>query len=84
MVLSRSRTSGRSAGLRSTYSSSRSIIVGASDNLGELPRERPIAYQDVLATMYHVLGIDYNKTYLNEANRPVAIINYGTPIREIL
>jgi hypothetical protein len=34
--------------------------------------------------MYHVLGIDYTKTYLNEANRPVAIINYGEPIREIL
>lgn len=62
----------------------RGAIVGASDRLGELPRERPIPYQDVLATMYHVLGIDYTKTYLNEANRPVAIINYGEPIREIL
>ncbi|HZZ81147.1 MAG TPA: DUF1501 domain-containing protein [Gemmataceae bacterium] len=62
----------------------RGMILGASDRLGELPRERPIPYQDVLATMYHVLGIDYTKTYLNEANRPVAIINYGEPIREIL
>lgn len=62
----------------------RGAILGASDSLGELPRERPIPYQDVLATMYHVLGIDYTKTYLNEANRPVAIINYGEPIREIL
>lgn len=62
----------------------RGVILGASDNLGELPRERPIPYQDVLATMYHLLGIDYTKSYLNEANRPVAIINYGEPIREIL
>lgn len=62
----------------------RGAILGASDRLGELPRERPIPYQDVLATMYHVLGIDYTKTYLNEANRPVSIINYGEPIREIL
>lgn len=62
----------------------RGVILGASDSLGELPKERPIPYQDVLATMYHVLGIDYTKTYLNEANRPVAIINHGEPIREIL
>ena len=58
----------------------RGVIVGASDNLGELPRERPIAYQDVLATMYHLLGIDFTKSYLNEANRPVAIVNYGQPV----
>jgi hypothetical protein len=62
----------------------RGAIVGASDRLGELPHDRPIPYQDVLATMYHVLGIDHTKTYLNEANRPVAIINHGEPIREIL
>jgi hypothetical protein len=62
----------------------RGVILGASDRLGELPHERPIPYQDVLATMYHVLGIDYTRSYLNEANRPVAIINHGEPIREIL
>ncbi len=62
----------------------RGIILGASDALGELPKERPIGIQDVYATMYHLLGIDYTKSYLNEANRPVQIVNYGEPIREIL
>src|SRR5262245_31274246 len=62
----------------------RGIILGASDPLGELPKERPIGIQDVYATMYHLLGIDYTKSYLNEANRPVQIINYGEPIAEIL
>jgi hypothetical protein len=62
----------------------RGIILGASDALGELPKERPIGIQDVYATMYHILGIDYTKSYLNEANRPVQIVNYGEPIREIL
>lgn len=62
----------------------RGFILGASDSLGELPKDRPISLQDVYATMYHLLGIDYTKSYLNEANRPVPIINYGEPIREIL
>lgn len=62
----------------------RGVILGESDPLGELPRERPISIQDVYATMYHLLGIDYTKSYLNEANRPVPIVNYGDPIVEIL
>jgi hypothetical protein len=60
------------------------IILGSSDALAELPKERPISHQDVLATMYHLLGIDYTKSYMNEANRPVQILNIGQPIREIL
>ncbi len=62
----------------------RGFILGASDPLGERPKERPIDIQDVYATMYHLLGIDYTKSYLNEANRPVQIINYGKAIDEIL
>lgn len=62
----------------------RGFILGTSDALGELPKERPVALQDVYATMYHLLGIDSQKSYLNEANRPVPIINYGKPILEIL
>lgn len=62
----------------------RGLILGASDPLGELPKERPISIQDVYATMYHQLGIDFTKNYLNEANRPVPIVNYGQPIEEVL
>jgi hypothetical protein len=62
----------------------RGFILGSSDALGELPKERPISIQDVYATMYHLLGIDHTKSYLNEANRPVPIVNYGEPIQEIL
>ena len=60
------------------------VILGESDALGEAPKTRPISHQDVLATIYHQLGIDYRKTYVNEARRPVEILNYGQPIREIL
>jgi hypothetical protein len=60
------------------------IILGESDSLAENPKTRPIGHQDVLATIYHQLGIDYRKTYFNEANRPVEILNYGQPIKEII
>jgi len=59
-------------------------ILGESDALAEYPRSRPISHQDVLATVYHQLGIDYRKTFFNEAQRPVEILNYGRHIEEIL
>ncbi|HEX7446203.1 MAG TPA: DUF1501 domain-containing protein [Pirellulales bacterium] len=60
------------------------IVLGESDPLAEAPRVRPISHQDVLATIYHQLGIDFHKSYVNEANRPVEILNYGQVIREIV
>ena len=62
----------------------RGVILGSSDALAELPKDRPISHQDVLATMYHILGVDYGQSYLNEAQRPVQVLNTGEPIREIL
>jgi hypothetical protein len=60
------------------------VILGESDPLGEAPKTRPISHQDVLATIYHQLGIDYRNAYFNEAGRPVEILNYGQAIGEIL
>jgi hypothetical protein len=62
----------------------RGIVLGESDPRAEFPKERPTTPQDVLATMYHLLGIDRHKTFTNDANRPVEILNYGEPIHEIL
>jgi uncharacterized protein DUF1501 len=62
----------------------RGIVLGESDARAEFPKERPISPQDVLATMYQQLGIDQTKNYVNDADRPVPILNYGDPIREII
>jgi len=59
-------------------------VLGSSDARAEAPKERPVSPQDVLATMYEKLGIDRSKSYKNEADRPVEILNYGTPIPEII
>jgi len=62
----------------------RGIVLGESDARAEYPKERPVSPQDVLSTMYHLLGIDQTKSYVNDADRPVPILNYGDPIKELL
>ena len=58
--------------------------IGVTDARAEYPRERPISPEDVLSTMYHVLGVDQNREYHNEAQRPLKILNHGEPIRELV
>ena len=62
----------------------RGIVLGETDARAEFPKERPVTPQDVLATMYHLLGVDRHKSYINEADRPVEILNDGEPIRELV
>jgi hypothetical protein len=58
--------------------------IGATDAKAEYPRERPISPEDVLSTMYQFLGIDQNIEYVNEAQRPIKVLNTGTPIKELV
>jgi len=62
----------------------RGVVLGESDARAEFPKERPVTPQDVLATMYHKLGVSREKTFNNEADRPVEILNLGAPIPEII
>ncbi|HUE86479.1 MAG TPA: DUF1501 domain-containing protein [Vicinamibacterales bacterium] len=58
-------------------------IVGSTNDKGEQPHDRPVSYQDLLATIYHSMGIDFNHTLLNQSGRPVPILSTGTPIAEL-
>jgi hypothetical protein len=59
-------------------------VVGESDARAEYPKDRHLSPQDVWATIYHKLGIRRDKTYVNEAGRPIEILNVGSPIPEFL
>jgi hypothetical protein len=59
-------------------------VVGSTDARAEYPTSRACSPQDVLATMYHVLGIDYRHEFRDAAQRPLAILNEGVPIRELV
>ena len=59
-------------------------VVGASNAKGEVPAERPLKPADVLATLYHVMGIDLDTHFVNNAGRPIPINNYGEVISELI
>lgn len=59
-------------------------VVGSTTSKGERPKDRKLDPNDLLATVYRFLGIDYRKTVPNNAGRPVPLIPHGEPIRELL
>ncbi|MCH2203549.1 MAG: DUF1501 domain-containing protein [Fuerstiella sp.] len=59
-------------------------VVGASNEKGELPVERPVSPGDVLATMYRHLGIDPTQETITPAGRPVPVLPEGAPIYELI
>jgi uncharacterized protein (DUF1501 family) len=60
-------------------------VLGVTDRLGGAVVSRPISYQDVLATLYHNLGIDPETTTLLDPNgRPQHLLDQGKPIRELV
>lgn len=59
--------------------------VGASNALGEYPAQSPYKPGDVLATVYHVLGINPDTTYDDRVGRPWPILPPGYElIRELV
>jgi uncharacterized protein (DUF1501 family) len=59
-------------------------IIGSTDAKAEAPKTRAVGPQDIMATMYHVLGIDYRHEFMDAAQRPIPIANEGKPIEELL
>jgi len=58
-------------------------VYGASDKIGAYPAADPVTPQDVLATIYHALGIDIETHLYDHLNRPHKLVK-GDPIRAIL
>jgi hypothetical protein len=59
-------------------------VVGKSAPKGDLPASSPIAPQDLMATVFHVLGIDPQTQFVNTAGRPVYMLEDGRPIAELV
>lgn len=61
----------------------RGNVVGASDRIGSDVADRPISPKDLLATMYHLLGIDHHTLIRDALGRPLPLVE-GQVIPEVL
>ena len=59
-------------------------IIGATNARGEYPTERPMSPNDLWATVYRHLGIDFNESFPDLQGRPNPILPFGKPIEELL
>ncbi len=59
-------------------------IIGSTTAKGETPKDRPMTPNDLWATMFRHLGIDYRNThFLDQTGRPMPMLTDGTPIAEL-
>jgi hypothetical protein len=59
-------------------------VVGESDELGYVPKTRPVTPMEVTATIYHALGLDIHHELPGPQNRPIPLVDYTVePIREL-
>lgn len=59
-------------------------VIGATTSKAEYPVERLLSPQDLLATTYRHLGIDFRATLNEFASRPQQIFSAGEPISELI
>jgi hypothetical protein len=59
-------------------------VIGETTAKGVRPKQRQLDPNDLLATVYRFLGIDYDAMIPDTSGRPVPLIPDGTPIRELL
>ncbi len=59
-------------------------VVGESTAKAEVPKTTPISPQDLVATVFHVLGIPQDLHYKDPSGRPTPMITGGKPIAELV
>ncbi len=62
----------------------RGRVVGRSDKIASDPVEHRVSPKDILATIYHLLGIDASTTLTDRQGRPLSLVPDGEVIAEAL
>ncbi len=52
-------------------------VVGKSDRIGGVPAERPVEPSEVVATIYHSLGLDLETKLPGPQGRPFPLVDSG-------
>ncbi|MCH2374284.1 MAG: DUF1501 domain-containing protein [Planctomycetes bacterium] len=59
-------------------------VIGESDTKAAFPTSEAFHPQDLMATLFHVLGIDLDLQALDYSGRPVFLIETGKPIKPLV
>ena len=59
-------------------------VVGQTDSRAEQASEKSISFQNIMATIYHVLGIDPRATLADYNGRPQYLLDDPRPIAELV
>jgi hypothetical protein len=59
-------------------------VVGESTAKAERPKSTPFLPEDLMATIFHVLGIDPTIQFKDHSGRPISMIEKGKPIEALL
>jgi hypothetical protein len=60
-------------------------VVGQSNEKAEVPKTNPIYPKDVMATVFHVLGLDVHTQLIDQSGRPQYLVPEGAaPIAELI
>ncbi len=60
-------------------------IIGATDRDAGTAIARPVHYKDIVATLYHHVGLDPHRTSLTDPQgRPQHLLDTGTALRELM
>jgi hypothetical protein len=60
-------------------------VIGSTDRNGAYADERPVQFQEVIATLYHNLGIDLESTMLEDrSGRPQYLLEHRQPLPELV
>ncbi len=62
-------------------------VIGSTNKFAEVPKDRPVHFQEVFATLYHTLGIDVaHQTIPDLTGRPQYLVDHTQyePMRELV
>ena len=59
-------------------------VVGSTNAHSEHPQDNPFTPEDILATIYHVMGVNPRQEFPDREGRPIPILSGGEPIRQLI
>ena len=59
-------------------------VIGATNKKGEEPVSRAMSPNDLWATVFRHLGVDYTRSFLDHSGQPLPMLPHGSPIPELI